>query len=123
WQSQIQKLLEIKSDAIIDYVCEPKIDGLSMSLLYKDGFLIRASTRGNGRVGEDVTNNVRTINSIPLVLRGDAPPLIEVRGEVFMPLSEFKQQNANLEAQNQPPFATPRNAAAGAVRQRDPQIT
>src|SRR5690606_2918758 len=73
--------------------------------------------------GEDVTNNVRAINSVPLVLRGDVPPLIEVRGEVFMPLPEFKKQNAKLQSQNQAKFATPRNAAAGAVRQRDPQIT
>lgn len=123
WQVQIRERLKLKSDADIDYVCEPKLDGLSMSLLYKKGHLVTASTRGNGRVGEDVTNNVRTIDSIPLILRGNVPPLIEVRGEVFMPLSQFNQQNANLQAQNQPPFSTPRNAAAGAVRQRDPQIT
>jgi len=123
WEDQIRARLNLKSDADIDYVCEPKLDGLSMSLMYKNGHLVKASTRGNGSVGEDVTNNVRTINSIPLVLRGDVPPLIEVRGEVFMPMSQFNQQNANLEARNQPPFSTPRNAAAGAVRQRDPQIT
>lgn len=123
WENQIRARLHLKLDADIDYVCEPKLDGLSMSLMYKNGYLVKASTRGNGKVGEDVTNNVRTINSIPLVLRGNVPPLIEVRGEVFMPISQFNQQNANLKAQNQPPFSTPRNAAAGAVRQRDPQIT
>jgi DNA ligase (NAD+) len=123
WEDQIRERLHLKQDAIIDFVGEPKLDGLSMSLIYQNGHLVKASTRGNGKVGEDVTNNVRTINSIPLVLRGAVPPLIEVRGEVFMPLSQFNQQNANLEAQNQQPFSTPRNAAAGAVRQRDPQIT
>lgn len=123
WQSQIIDQLKLKPDTAINYVCEPKLDGLSMSLLYKNGHLIRASTRGNGRVGEDVTNNVRTINSIPLVLRGTVPQLIEVRGEVFMPLSQFNQQNAKLAAQNEQPFSTPRNAAAGAVRQLDPKVT
>ena len=124
WEDQIRARLNLKADADIDYVCEPKLDGLSMSLMYKNGHLVKASTRGNGEVGEDVTNNVRTINSIPLVLRGDIPPLIEVRGEVFMPLSQFNQQNALMQVQqHKQPFSTPRNAAAGAVRQRDPQIT
>jgi DNA ligase (NAD+) len=123
WQSQIQDRLQLKSGQIIDYVCEPKLDGLSMSLLYKNGHLVRASTRGDGRIGEDVTNNVRTIESVPLVLRGNIPPLVEVRGEVFMPVSQFNEQNATLLAQHQTPFSTPRNAAAGAVRQHDPRIT
>jgi DNA ligase (NAD+) len=123
WELEIRGRLQLQPNAAIDYVCEPKLDGLSMSLLYKNGRLVRASTRGDGDVGEDVTANVKTINSVPLVLRGKFPPLIEVRGEVFMPLSQFHQQNAALEAKNLPPFSTPRNAAAGAVRQLDPRVT
>src|SRR5438034_3154985 len=107
------------------YVCEPKIDGLGVALLYERGRFVRGATRGDGRVGEDITPNLRTIRSIPMVLRGAlaAVPVIEVRGEVFMPREEFARLNRTLEEAGTPTFANPRNAAAGAVRQKDPSVT
>jgi DNA ligase (NAD+) len=107
------------------YVCEPKVDGLGVALLYEDGRLVRGATRGDGRVGEDVTANLRTIRSIPERLRGRlaACRVLEVRGEVFMGRADFQRLNAELEAAGQSPFANPRNAAAGAVRQKDPTVT
>jgi DNA ligase (NAD+) len=107
------------------YVCEPKVDGLGIALLYEGGRLTRAATRGDGRLGEDVTANLRTVRAIPLTLRG---PLArceraEVRGEVFMRRDRFEKLNAELAAQGETPFANPRNAAAGAVRQKDPAVT
>ena len=107
------------------YVCEPKIDGLGIALLYDRGRFVRGATRGDGRVGEDVTQNLRTVKSLPVVLRGplaEAPEL-EVRGEVFMPRAEFERLNRALEEAGESTFANPRNAAAGAVRQKDPAIT
>jgi DNA ligase (NAD+) len=111
--------------AAFTYVCEPKIDGLGIALLYEHGRFIRGATRGDGRVGEDITPNLRTIRSIPMVLRGAlaAAPVIEVRGEVFMPREEFARLNRALEEAGTPTFANPRNAAAGAVRQKDPSVT
>src|SRR5438034_4123952 len=111
--------------AAFTYVCEPKIDGLGIALLYKHGRFVRGATRGDGRVGEDITPNLRTIRSIPMVLRGAlaAAPVIEVRGEVFMPREEFARLNRSLEEAGTPTFANPRNAAAGAVRQKDPSVT
>jgi len=111
--------------AAFTYVCEPKIDGLGIALLYEHGRFIRGATRGDGRVGEDITPNLRTIRSIPMVLRGAlaAAPVIEVRGEVFMPREEFARLNRTLEEAGTPTFANPRNAAAGAVRQKDPSVT
>jgi DNA ligase (NAD+) len=111
--------------AAFTYVCEPKIDGLGIALLYERGRFVRGATRGDGRVGEDITPNLRTIRSIPMVLRGAlaAAPVIEVRGEVFMPREEFAQLNRTLEEAGTPTFANPRNAAAGAVRQKDPSVT
>jgi DNA ligase (NAD+) len=107
------------------YVCEPKIDGLGVALLYERGRLVRGATRGDGRVGEDITANLRTIRSVPVVLRGGLgeEAEIEVRGEVFMPRPEFERLNRGLEDAGEPTFANPRNAAAGAARQKDPSVT
>jgi DNA ligase (NAD+) len=107
------------------YVCEPKIDGLGVALLYAHGRFVRGATRGDGRVGEDITANLRTIRSLPLVLRGPLAGVedLEVRGEVFMPRADFEGLNRSLEEAGEPTFANPRNAAAGAVRQKDPAIT
>ncbi|MCI0545786.1 MAG: NAD-dependent DNA ligase LigA [Candidatus Rokubacteria bacterium] len=111
--------------AAFRYVCEPKIDGLGVTLLFCRGRFARGATRGDGQVGEDITPNLRTIAAIPDRLRGplaDAD-MLEVRGEVFMPREAFRQLNAGLEEAGQPTFANPRNAAAGAVRQKDPTVT
>jgi len=111
--------------AKLDFVCEPKIDGLGVALLYERGRFTRGATRGDGRVGEDITQNLRTIKAIPSTLHGplkDAKRL-EVRGEVYMPREAFARLNARLEEAGEPTFANPRNAAAGAVRQKDPAIT
>jgi DNA ligase (NAD+) len=107
------------------YVCEPKIDGLGVALLYERGRFVRGATRGDGRVGEDITANVRTIRSLPQVLRGRLAALdaVEVRGEVYMRRAEFDRLNRALEESGEPTFANPRNAAAGAVRQKDPGVT
>ncbi len=109
----------------VTYVCELKIDGLAMSLTYSDDRLVRAATRGDGQVGEDVTANVRTIRSIPLTLKAPAtqPPEFEVRGEVYLPLAAFEKLNRDMEATGRPAFMNPRNAAAGSVRQLDPKVT
>ncbi len=105
------------------YSCELKVDGLAVSLTYSNGLLTKASTRGDGSVGEDVTANVRTIRSVPLVLRGDAPRLMEVRGEIFLPVSEFDALNERQAKDGKAPYINPRNTAAGSVRQKDPSIT
>jgi DNA ligase (NAD+) len=106
------------------YSAELKIDGTAVSLRYQAGVLVRAATRGNGRIGEDITANIRTIREIPLKLRtSSAPHLLEIRGEVYMPLSGFREMNARREAAGEPTFANPRNAAAGALRQLDARLT
>jgi len=106
------------------YLCELKIDGLAINLLYENGKLVRGVTRGDGRTGEDVTLNVRTIQGIPLELHGDdLPQLVEIRGEVFFPVKEFEAFNASLVEEGKSPFANPRNAAAGSLRQKDPAKT
>jgi DNA ligase (NAD+) len=107
------------------YVCEPKVDGLGVALLYEDGLLKRGATRGDGRFGEDVTPNLRTLRSIPLRLTGKlaACRRVEVRGEVYMSHAAFERLNRELEAEGDAPFANPRNSAAGAVRQKDPGMT
>jgi DNA ligase (NAD+) len=105
------------------WLCELKIDGLAVDLVYEDGHLVRAATRGDGRTGEDVTPNVRTLANVPTRLTGDAPRLLEVRGEVFFPVDAFADVNAALVEAGKPPFANPRNAAAGSLRQKDPRIT
>src|SRR5712691_370624 len=107
------------------YVCEPKIDGLGVALLYERGRFVRGATRGDGRIGEDITQNLRTIKSIPAALSGPlkGATKLEVRGEVYIPREAFARLNAGLEEAGQPVFANPRNAAAGAVRQKDPAVT
>ena len=119
WEGRLSKALD---GARAGYVVEPKIDGLSISVIWRDGVLERGVTRGDGRVGEDVTTNVRTIRSIPLRL---AEPFsyLEARGEVFMPRTAFEELNRLREEAGEAPFANPRNAAAGSVRLLDPRIT
>jgi DNA ligase (NAD+) len=108
----------------VEYTCEPKVDGAAVSLVYEDGVLISAATRGDGMVGEDILQNVRTINSIPLHLRGhNYPRVLEVRGEIYMPLVGFKAFNKKAQAVDEKVFVNPRNAAAGSLRQLDPKIT
>ncbi len=110
--------------AAVQYCAEPKIDGVAISLVYESGSLARAATRGDGSVGEDVTQNVKTIESVPLVLQGhDHPDLLEVRGEVYLARSVFHEMNVRLEANGEKPFANPRNAAAGSLRQLDSRLT
>ncbi len=111
------------SDAPVEYAAELKLDGLAISLRYEGGSLALAATRGDGEVGEDVTVNVRTIRSIPLRLRGAAPPVLEVRGEIYMTRAAFERMNERQRAAGLKTFVNPRNAAAGAVRQLDPRIT
>ncbi|WP_336035743.1 NAD-dependent DNA ligase LigA [Halobacterium yunchengense] len=107
----------------VDFVCEPKFDGLSLEVVYEDGRYVRAATRGDGRTGEDVTENVRTIESVPQRLRGDPPEFLAVRGEVYMPRDAFQAYNAERVERGDQPFANPRNAAAGTLRQLDPSVT
>ncbi len=113
----------LKSSGDIELACEPKLDGLAISLLYEQGKLVRGATRGDGQTGEDVTQNVRTIKSIPLTLQGDFPARLEIRGEVYMPRAGFDAYNDNARAKGEKVFANPRNAAAGSLRQLDPAIT
>ena len=115
-----RRVREVVSDPI--YVGEPRIDGLSVSLEYRDGVLVRGSTRGDGFVGEDVTENIRTIRSVPLRLKRDIP-FVEVRGEVYMPVASFEKVVAQQELKEEKPFKNPRNAAAGSLRQKNPKIT
>lgn len=115
-----RRVREVVSDPI--YVVEPKIDGLSVSLEYRDSVLVRGSTRGDGFVGEDVTENIRTIRSVPLRLKRDIP-FVEVRGEVYMPVASFEKVVAQQELKEEKPFKNPRNAAAGSLRQKNPKIT
>ena len=113
-----------KESAKPAYLCELKVDGLAINLLYQDGHLVRALTRGNGTTGEDVTLNAKTIKGLPHTLTGKSiPKLIEVRGEVFFPLEAFKELNDGLGEAGKPLFANPRNAAAGSLRQKDPRVT
>jgi DNA ligase (NAD+) len=123
WVGRIRNLLkrfDIDAGAIT-YVSEPKIDGLAISLTYEDGVFVRGTTRGDGRIGEDVTHNLRTIRSIPLRIP-DPPELVEVRGEIYFPRSGFEQLNAERAEAGLATFATPRNAAAGTIRQHDPAL-
>lgn len=106
------------------FLCELKVDGLAVNLTYEQGLLTRAATRGDGRTGEDITPNVRTIAEIPHRLKGERiPSLVEIRGEVFFPMEAFEELNARLVAADDKPFANPRNAAAGSLRQKDPKVT
>jgi DNA ligase (NAD+) len=121
WAEDVRKRLD--SDEPVAYVIEPKIDGLAINLTYENGLLTRGATRGDGVQGEDVTVNLRTIPSVPLRMRGDAPALAEVRGEVYMPLSGFRELNARVAELGQKLAPNPRNAAAGSLRQKDSSIT
>jgi len=122
WADDVRKRLD--SDEPVAYVLEPKIDGLAINLAYENGVFTRGATRGDGETGEDVTTNLRTIASIPLRMLGDdAPALIEVRGEVYMPLSGFRALNERLVAEEKKPTPNPRNAAAGSLRQKDSSVT
>jgi DNA ligase (NAD+) len=112
-----------ESDPVIEYVAEPKFDGLAMSLRYEGGRLVQAATRGDGEVGEDVTHNIRRIRQIPLTLPAGVPPLLEVRGEVYMRRADFDALNERQREQGGKTFVNPRNAAAGAVRQLDSDIS
>jgi len=120
WHAHTAKLLGDKS---FDLVCEHKIDGLAVALTYADGKLVTGATRGDGSHGEDITQNLRTVRSIPLSVPDEAPPHFEVRGEVFLPKKGFARLNRERGEEGQPLFANPRNAAAGSVRQLDPRIT
>ena len=114
----------LKTEEDIEYVCEPKLDGLAVSLHYESGVLTRAATRGDGYTGEDITANIRTIPSVPLRLRGDnIPDLVEVRGEVYMPREGFETLNKRLADKGEKTFVNPRNAAAGSLRQKKPTVT
>lgn len=118
------KRLERGSEGAIDFVCELKIDGLAVSLTYEDGGLARGATRGDGRVGEDITANLRTIADIPARLPGQGfPALMEIRGEVYLPISTFDRLNRDLAARGERPMVNPRNAAAGSLRQKDSAVT
>ncbi|MEO5796002.1 MAG: NAD-dependent DNA ligase LigA [Rhodoferax sp.] len=123
FDARIRKELTLtEADPPVEYVAEPKFDGLAMSLRYEHGVLVQAATRGDGEYGEDVTQNIRTMRQIPLRLQGDAPPLLEVRGEVYMRLADFDALNERQREKGDKIFVNPRNAAAGAVRQLDPGI-
>jgi DNA ligase (NAD+) len=120
WNARIER----EGAGAVQYLCELKIDGLAVSLVYRDGRLETAATRGDGRVGEDVTPNIRTLADVPQRLTGrDLPELLEVRGEVFFPVEAFGDLNASLVEAGKAPFANPRNAAAGSLRQKDPKVT
>ena len=124
WAERVERQLERLdiSGRQIRYVTEPKVDGLAISLTYEDGGFTRGATRGDGRVGEDVTQNLRTIDAIPKKIT-DAPELVEVRGEVYLPIAAFAELNAQRAEAGEPTFANPRNSAAGSLRQLDPRIT
>ena len=123
WAERVRRDLDGAGESM-HYLCELKIDGLAVALLYENGRLVRAATRGDGRTGEDVTLNVRTIEGVPHVLAGDDhPELIEVRGEVFLPVEGFRALNESQVAAGKAPFANPRNSAAGSLRQKDPRVT
>jgi DNA ligase (NAD+) len=123
WDARVRRLLGPEEEERLRYVTELKIDGLAVSLRYENGRFVRGATRGNGMLGEDVTQNMRTVRAIPGRLDDDPPEVLEPRGEVFMTLENFEELNRWQEAEGKPPFANPRNAAAGSIRQLDPRIT
>ena len=121
--ARARRFVGLAADAQLAFVAEPKIDGLSINLTYEDGRFVRGATRGDGTEGEDVTANLRTMDAVPTRLKGRAPALIEIRGEVFMTKADFLKMNEAQAAAGQKVFANPRNAAAGSLRQLDPRIT
>ena len=123
FSSRVRRFLSLDDDAPLPIVAEPKIDGLSISLTYSKGEFVRAATRGDGRVGEDVTHNIMTIAEIPKRIKGNVPELFDIRGEVYMGHDDFVALNDQSEKTGQKTFANPRNAAAGSLRQLDPSIT
>jgi DNA ligase (NAD+) len=123
FSDRIRRFLNLSANENIDYVAEPKIDGLSANLLYKDGVFVQGTTRGDGETGEDITQNLDTIPSIPKKLIGLFPSTIEIRGEVYMERGDFARMNEQQIKDGKPVFANPRNAAAGSLRQLDPAIT
>ena len=120
WHRRVSGLLETDN---FPMVCELKIDGLAVSLNYQDGALVQGATRGDGTTGEDVTQNLRTVRSIPLTLMGDPPPYLEVRGEVYMPLESFRRLNEQRADRGEPLYANPRNSGAGTIRNLDSRVT
>ncbi|XHU96187.1 MAG: NAD-dependent DNA ligase LigA [cyanobacterium endosymbiont of Rhopalodia gibba] len=123
WENRWQSRYKVKNNEKIDYVCELKIDGVALALTYKNGLLIKGITRGDGKTGEDITQNVRTIRSIPLKLAlHSSSTIVEIRGEAFLPLDEFERLNVEREEVKENPFANPRNAVAGTLRQLDPNV-
>src|SRR5271169_2724499 len=126
WERRVH---ELSGELLVDYVCELKLDGMSLALRFEGGKLVLGITRGDSTVGEDVTLNVRTVRSVPLTIpsktlaKGDLPSDFEVRGELLMPLSSFQRMNEEREQQGLPKFANPRNATAGTVRVLEPNIT
>jgi DNA ligase (NAD+) len=120
WEQRVERVLGGQAA----YSCELKIDGVAVALTYEDGVLTKGATRGDGRVGEDITANVRTVRTVPQRLLGSDPPnVLEVRGEIYLPVKAFEKLNDELLAAEQRPFANPRNAAAGSLRQKDPKVT
>ncbi|NJN52849.1 MAG: hypothetical protein HC809_14915 [Gammaproteobacteria bacterium] len=122
WEARCMSRLQ--TDAPLRFACEPKIDGVAVNLTYEQGRLVRAATRGDGQTGEDVTANVRTIADVPARLRGRAVPmLIEIRGEIYIPIDAFQAFNRQAAARGDKPMVNPRNGAAGSLRQLDPAVT
>lgn len=119
WGKRVERIL----GSAAELYCELKVDGLAVNLVYENGHLATAATRGDGRTGEDITPNVTTMRSVPRQLRGDVPEFLEVRGEIFMPVKAFEELNERLVAAELRPFANARNSAAGSLRQKDPQVT
>src|SRR5262245_31676489 len=124
WTKRLEREATADEITTSGFVCELKVDGLALDLVYEKGRLVRGATRGDGRTGEDVTPNVRTIEDIPNQLKGkDVPDFLEVRGEVYFTVEDFTQLNAELVEAGKPPFSNPRNSAAGSLRQKDPRIS
>ena len=124
FEARLQRFL--RREEGFDYVLEPKMDGVAVNLVYDHGHLTIGATRGDGLRGENVTQNLKTVKTIPLILQADkipVPAFLEVRGEVYIELEEFKKLNADREGRGEPAFANPRNAAAGSLRQLDPAVT